>query len=297
MPPLSPLSLNPPNLPAPPLPHLDFHRPTTTSTTAPSSFDFAFDNGPDPEPETTHLLPPPTPKRHTVRVQGQLVLVKSVSVNNLSPAPSPSSPGLGAGEGERPVSGMPPLSRVVETALGGGGGGVRGRRRMSFTAFGQQGDGTGEGLGIGGVVDETEEERRARKGRDRQLRGYGIGGRGNIREFFLPLCLFRGWLCGSGADIMGDRSPNRGGAVWGKEGRGTGFGADDADRRDVSEEGVEFEGEVGVGGAASEEGLRGGLGIGDIWGGGGEVMAFLVSTAYHPAALAMHILIIRGFKI
>lgn len=26
-------------------------------------------------------------------------------------------------------------------------------------------------------------------------------------------------------------------------------------------------------------------------------MAFLVSTAYHPAALAMHILIIRGFKI
>lgn len=199
MPHLSPLSLNPPNLPAPPLPHLDFHRPTTTSTTgAPSTtsdlnFDFAFDNNnpyPDTEPETTHLLPPPTPKRHTVRVQGQLVLVKSVSVNNLSPAPGPSSPGLGVGvgmgAGERPVSGMPPASRVVETALGGGG--VGGRRRMSFTAFGQQ-DGQGEGLGMGGImVDETEEERRARKGRDRQLRGYGIGGRGNIREsFFLSL--------------------------------------------------------------------------------------------------------------
>lgn len=200
MPHLSPLSLNPPNLPAPPLPHLDFHRPTTTSTTgAPSTtsdlnFDFAFDNNnpyPDTEPETTHLLPPPTPKRHTVRVQGQLVLVKSVSVNNLSPAPGPSSPGLGVGvgmgAGERPVSGMPPASRVVETALGGGG--VGGRRRMSFTAFGQQ-DGQGEGLGMGGrMVDETEEERRSRKGRDRQLRGYGIGGRGNIREsFFFSLC-------------------------------------------------------------------------------------------------------------
>lgn len=68
--------------------------------------------------------------------------------------------------------------------------------------------------------------------------------------------------------MMG-RSPDRGCAVWGKEGWGTGVGADDADGGDVSEEGVEFEGEVGVGGAASEEGLRGVLGVGDKEGEGG----------------------------
>ncbi|KAK0750555.1 hypothetical protein B0T18DRAFT_446139 [Schizothecium vesticola] len=155
---------------------MDFHRPTTT--TAPSSdFDFAFAFDDTPDPETTHLLPPPTPKRHTVRVQGQLVLVKSVSVNNLAPAPP--SPGLGAGE--RPVSVVPGpglgqgsgRTGVYETALGG----ARGRR-MSFTGtFGK-----GEGQGQRGMADETDEERRARKGRDGQLRGYGIGGRGNIRR-------------------------------------------------------------------------------------------------------------------
>ncbi|KAK1832937.1 hypothetical protein QBC39DRAFT_403252 [Podospora conica] len=185
-PPLSPLSLNPPNLPPPPLPHLPTHRPTPSitpsTTTTITGGDFDFDFAP-PLEETTHLLPPPTPKRHTVRVQGQLVLVKSVSVNNLSPAPP--SPGLdvGAGVGTgvgsggegRPVSG-----RVYESALGAarthGGGGGQGRRMSAGAgAFGRQ-------HGPGGLVDETEEERRARKGRDGQLRGYGIGGRGNIRR-------------------------------------------------------------------------------------------------------------------
>ncbi|KAH8890494.1 hypothetical protein GQ53DRAFT_747521 [Thozetella sp. PMI_491] len=101
------------------------------------------------DPDTSRLLPAKR-KRHTVRVQGKLVVVRSVSTMDLKNTAGPG----------------------YESAVGSTISPRRPRRRRSL-----------DGVGSGGATDsETEEEERETVVRDRQLRGYGIGGAGNIRR-------------------------------------------------------------------------------------------------------------------
>ncbi|KAI1634252.1 hypothetical protein F4809DRAFT_538290 [Biscogniauxia mediterranea] len=103
------------------------------------------------DPDTSRLLPPPPPPRpHRVRVQGQLAIVRSVSVANLKSA-----------EALR-------LARDGDARRSGSGqrrGGRAGRRRRSLDN-----------------ESESDAEDREVAARDSQLRGYGIGGAGNIRR-------------------------------------------------------------------------------------------------------------------
>ncbi|KAK3319863.1 hypothetical protein B0T19DRAFT_273628, partial [Cercophora scortea] len=136
--------------------------------------DTEFELG-DLDPETSRLLPV-RQKRHHVRVQGKLVLVRSISTANLRPPVT-----------TRPTtSALPPLDRTTstsadrvsryETAVGSGVANrrPRGRRRSLDLDGSARDDGESE--------TETEEEVRETGIRDRQLRGYGIGGAGNIRR-------------------------------------------------------------------------------------------------------------------
>ena len=144
--------------------------------------------------DTSRLIQPSNPrrvKRHHVRVQGKLVVVRSISTANLHApigTPTTQSPALPAGLGmgvglARTASGE---RQLFESAVGGstlspgmrsrkGRRGQRGRRRSLDD------DGA---VGSDDTETETEEEVRETVRRDRQLRGYGIGGAGNIREFF-----------------------------------------------------------------------------------------------------------------
>lgn len=135
------------------------------------------------DPDTSRLLAPaPTRRRqhhHHVRVQGRLALVRSVSSANLH---SPVNPGGSTSPG----SAVPPVPRfdlavgsTVKLRKAGNSKGRTQGRRLS--------------LDDGGVRDrpdsdtETDGERqRETVVRDRQLRGYGIGGAGNIRRFQCP---------------------------------------------------------------------------------------------------------------
>jgi hypothetical protein len=114
------------------------------------------------DPDTSQLLPPRKKKKHRVRVQGRLAVVRSVSTANLgSPTGSSGPPSAG------------PATPRFESGVGGHTGSAsprRGRRRRSLD------DGSGSDMG--------EDEVRETAVRDRQFRGYGIGGAGNIREFF-----------------------------------------------------------------------------------------------------------------
>ncbi|KAI2463166.1 hypothetical protein F4781DRAFT_136004 [Annulohypoxylon bovei var. microspora] len=104
----------------------------------------------DPDPDTSRLLPEKR-RQHHVRIQGRLAPVRSVSIANLrSPSPRDTA------------------SRGFDTTVGG----TLPRRRRS------------EDYGDGGRGDEaSDEEVEAEvEERDTQLRGYGIGGRGNIRR-------------------------------------------------------------------------------------------------------------------
>ncbi|KAI1385182.1 uncharacterized protein F4822DRAFT_432031 [Hypoxylon trugodes] len=112
----------------------------------------------DLDPDTSRLLPPEKRQlEHRVRVQGRLAPVRSISVADLRRA----SHGVGFDEG---VGGKAPRRR--------------GRRRSEDDVGGSSGRGSGsvDGDGDGGEGDEEVGER------DTQLRGYGIGGRGNIRR-------------------------------------------------------------------------------------------------------------------
>ncbi|KAI0893117.1 hypothetical protein F4806DRAFT_477070 [Annulohypoxylon nitens] len=97
----------------------------------------------DLDPETSRLLPEKR-RQHRVRIQGRLAPVRSVSVANLR-APSPRDT----------------TNRGLDNAVGG----TLPRRCRSE-------DGEGD---LSKEEVEVEE-------RDTQLRGYGIGGRGNIRR-------------------------------------------------------------------------------------------------------------------
>ncbi|KAB5513162.1 hypothetical protein GE09DRAFT_1067434 [Coniochaeta sp. 2T2.1] len=146
----------------------------------------------DLDPDTSRLLSPPPARaasrrlsHHHVRVQGRLALVRSVSTVSTRRRGSPGASGRTSGDSSVPP--VPPVGRyesAVGSAVGavvapgrkraGRKGGRRGRRRsMDF----------GERYRDGESESESEEDERRREtvSRDMQLRGYGIGGAGNIR--------------------------------------------------------------------------------------------------------------------
>lgn len=94
--------------------------------------------------ETDRLLPP-RQRQHCVRIQGRLAIVRTVSVTNRRPVKN----GSRFAHMNRSREGMD-ASRIS--------------RRCSYP-----------GSGVGGGDDDNVAER------DEQLRGYGIGGAGNIR--------------------------------------------------------------------------------------------------------------------
>ncbi|KAI1207523.1 uncharacterized protein F4807DRAFT_434909 [Annulohypoxylon truncatum] len=102
----------------------------------------------DLDPDTSRLLPEKR-RQHRVRVQGRLAPVRSVSIANLR---------------------SPPLRDASNRGFDEAVGGALPRRRRS------------EDDDAGGRGDETGEEEVEVEERDTQLRGYGIGGRGNIRR-------------------------------------------------------------------------------------------------------------------
>ncbi|KAK4171994.1 hypothetical protein QBC36DRAFT_338859 [Triangularia setosa] len=110
------------------------------------------------EPDTSRLLPPPRAEfkrvEHHVRVQGKLVLVKSISTADLPNTP-PLSTGLTSSRSTTPVG--------YEFALGG-------HLQAEVEKRGRSMD-----------DPETVHEKLGAI-RDRQWRGYGIGGAGNIRR-------------------------------------------------------------------------------------------------------------------
>ncbi|KAK3689715.1 hypothetical protein B0T22DRAFT_462095 [Podospora appendiculata] len=135
--------------------------------------DTEFELG-DLDPETSQLLPV-RQKRHHVRVQGKLVLVRSISTANLRPpiTTRPTSSALSP-LGDRTVTASADRPSRYETAVGSGVAARRPRGRRRSLDGSARDDGESE--------TETEEEVRETGIRDRQLRGYGIGGAGNIRR-------------------------------------------------------------------------------------------------------------------
>ncbi|KAK3376197.1 hypothetical protein B0T24DRAFT_216373 [Lasiosphaeria ovina] len=122
------------------------------------------------DPDTSRLLPV-RPKRHHVRIQGQLVLVRSISTANLRPPPGRRQSVSPSPGGTTPTSAGPRFESAGVSKLAA-------RRRLSLD------DGAARQEADGAASDdtETEEEVRDTITRDRQLRGYGIGGAGNIRR-------------------------------------------------------------------------------------------------------------------
>lgn len=133
------------------------------------------------DPDTSRLLSPPPPPRprhhhHHVRVQGRLVLVRSVSTvslrthtaGNTSPISQTSAP---------PVPALPmyaaAVGSVVRSSTKGRSKSGGERRRRSLDDHVRAGEAESG--------RDSDDRRRETVSRDLQLRGYGIGGAGNIR--------------------------------------------------------------------------------------------------------------------
>lgn len=115
------------------------------------------------DPETNQLLPARKRQQHRVRVQGRLAVVRSVSTVNLRPAASVLPSPVAAG-------GTTPTTPRFESGVAGSTvPPVNVRRRRS----------------LDDASSDTEEEHDVKETavRDRQFRGYGIGGAGNISGF------------------------------------------------------------------------------------------------------------------
>ncbi|KAK1986055.1 hypothetical protein LZ30DRAFT_323006 [Colletotrichum cereale] len=121
------------------------------------------DDAGDPDPEADHLIPA-RKRRHRVRVQGRLAVVRSVSTANLRPAASvaPALPSPVAASGT-----TTPAAPRFESGVAGTTG-TPPRRRKSLD------DASSDGA--------EEDDAKETAVRDRQFRGYGIGGAGNISE-------------------------------------------------------------------------------------------------------------------
>ncbi|KAM7218045.1 hypothetical protein V8F06_006580 [Rhypophila decipiens] len=162
------------------------------------------------DPETSRLVPAQQ-KRHHVRIQGKLVLVRSVSTANLRSnglpggpsatmiaankriatmpmttsldASSKTSPGLGASLGSGGSSSGGSSNNLLSPRHDPGVGASTARlnRRISRR---QSYDGSAMSAADDDNDDEAKTEAEVRETivRDRQLRGYGIGGAGNIRR-------------------------------------------------------------------------------------------------------------------
>ncbi|KAK5651847.1 hypothetical protein OQA88_11616 [Cercophora sp. LCS_1] len=118
------------------------------------------------DPDTSRLIPA-RKRRHHVRVQGKLVVVRSMSTANLRSGPSSPRPPMPAS----PVAGV--AERRMSNLSGGSGG---------SNTKGKLEEAVGSGRNRRRSLDEMDEEVREVVRRDRQLRGYGIGGAGNIRR-------------------------------------------------------------------------------------------------------------------
>ncbi|TDZ14665.1 hypothetical protein Cob_v012427 [Colletotrichum orbiculare MAFF 240422] len=131
----------------------------------PSQHRYSHDDTGEPDPERNQLIPA-RKRNHRVRVQGRLAVVRSVSTVNLRPAASALPSPVGAN-----TSGTTTAPAAPKFESGVAGSTVPpARRRKSLD------DG-------GGHVDaEGEHDVEATAVRDRQFRGYGIGGAGNIRR-------------------------------------------------------------------------------------------------------------------
>lgn len=143
----------------------------------------------DLDPETCRLLPPQQRKRgtHHVRIQGKLAPVRSVSVVNLRSK---------SVDHRAPTSSLRDEARFVDAAVGGTVVARKSRRRRRRGGKSEDGDGDGTGSEMDG---EDEEEVRER---DTQLRGYGIGGAGNIREYLISLVAIMAVGAGAWNDSM-----------------------------------------------------------------------------------------------
>ncbi|KAK1593499.1 uncharacterized protein LY79DRAFT_669313 [Colletotrichum navitas] len=133
------------------------------------------DDAGEPDPEADHLIPT-RKRRHRVRVQGRLAVVRSVSTANLRPAtsvaPALPSPVAAAASGTT----TPATPRFESGVAGTTDAPLRRRKSLDDASS-----------------DCTEEDDAKETAvRDRQLRGYGIGGAGNISEFLAPFSLGSG---------------------------------------------------------------------------------------------------------
>ena len=131
------------------------------------------------DPDTSTLLPP-RKKRHHVRIQGRLALVRSVSAANINAGlPSPASAGSSVASPRDP--GASPTASRYESAAGS----AASRRSSRVFAAVQTPQARRRSLDDIGETDSDtdEDEREVITRRDRQFRGYGIGGAGNIRTY------------------------------------------------------------------------------------------------------------------
>ncbi|KAK3385286.1 hypothetical protein B0H63DRAFT_449353 [Podospora didyma] len=123
------------------------------------------------DPDTSRLLPS-RPKRHHVRIQGKLVVMRSISTANLRPPQRRRESSSPSPDESTPTSATRPhLESPIESGSAPRRPRAR-RRRLSLD----------DGAARRSSNDATAEEARETVIRDRQLRGYGIGGAGNIRR-------------------------------------------------------------------------------------------------------------------
>ncbi|KAF6838801.1 hypothetical protein CMUS01_04499 [Colletotrichum musicola] len=129
--------------------------------TLPNQRRHSQDDAGETETETNHLIPA-RKRKHRVRVQGRLAVVRSVSTVNLRPAAStPPSPVVAGGT-------TTPVTPRFESGVAGSTVPPARRRRSADDASSDSG--------------EEEHDVKETAVRDRQFRGYGIGGAGNIRR-------------------------------------------------------------------------------------------------------------------
>ncbi|OHE98595.1 hypothetical protein CORC01_06046 [Colletotrichum orchidophilum] len=123
---------------------------------------YSQDDAGEADPESDHLIPAKK-RRHRVRVQGRLAVVRSVSTVNLRPTPSvaPELPSPVVGNGPAAPANPKFESGVAGSTVAP----VRRRKSLDDASS-----------------DTEEDDVKETAVRDRQFRGYGIGGAGNIRR-------------------------------------------------------------------------------------------------------------------
>ncbi|KAJ0164706.1 hypothetical protein CTA2_398 [Colletotrichum tanaceti] len=139
----------------------------------------------DPESTESNQLIPARKRRHRVRVQGRLAVVRSVSAANLRPPALPSSlaPALPSPVPAAAVGGgtATPAPPKFESGVAGSAAAPTRGRGMTTRGRGRSVDDASSDAGEEQEQDDDDDARETAV-RDRQFRGYGIGGAGNIRR-------------------------------------------------------------------------------------------------------------------